>query len=60
MRGDILGPEHVIDDLQSALNHVRQLKSRGVTRCYDLLKVNKQRPEEVEEEEQHDDPQGSP
>ena len=59
VRGDILGPEHVLDDLQSALNHVRQLKSRGVTRCYDLLKVNRQRLEEVEEEEQHDDPQGS-
>ena len=59
VRGDILGPEHVLDDLQTALNHVRQLKSRGVTRCYDLLKVNRQRLEEVEEDEQQDDPQGS-
>ena len=59
VRGDILGPEHVLDDLQSALNHVRQLKSRGVTRCYDLLKVNRQRLEEVEKDEQQNDPQGS-
>ena len=27
VRGDILGPEHVIDDLQKSLNMVRQLKS---------------------------------
>ena len=30
-----------------------------MTRRYDLLKVNRQRLEEVEEDEQHDDPQGS-
>ena len=31
VRADILGPQHVLEDLQSALNKVRQLKSRGVT-----------------------------
>ena len=40
VRADILGPQHVLEDLQSALNKVRQLKSRGVTRFYDLRRVN--------------------
>ena len=49
VRGDILGPDHVIDDLQKALNQVRQLKSRGVTRWYDLQRVNKQRLDDVDD-----------
>lgn len=59
VRGDILGPDHVIDDLQKALNQVRHLKSRGVTRWYDLQRVNKQRLDDVEDDEQLDDPHGS-
>ena len=31
-----------MDDLQSAMNQVRQLKSRGVTRHFDLRRVNRQ------------------
>ena len=58
VRGDILGPERVIDDLQKSLNMVRQLKSRGVTRWYDLQRVNRQRLDDVDEDEQIDDPGG--
>ena len=58
VRGDILGPQHVLDDLQASLNMVRQLKSRGVTRYYDLRRVNRQQLEDVEEDEQYDDPDG--
>ena len=55
VRSDILGPEHVIDDLQKSLNMVRQLKSRGVTRWYDLNRVNRQRLEDVDDDEQIDE-----
>ena len=46
----------MLDDLQASLNTVRQLKSRGVTRYYDLRRVNRQQLEDVEEDEQYDDP----
>ena len=59
MRSDILGPEHVIDDLQKSLNLVRQLKSRGVTRWYDLNRVNRQRLEDVDDDEQIDESDGN-
>ena len=65
VRSDILGPEHVIHDLQKSLNMVRQLKSRGVTRWYDLSRVNRQRLDDVDDDddddddEQVDDPNGS-
>ena len=59
VRSDILGPEHVIDDLQKSLNLVRQLKSRGVTRWYDLNRVNRQRLEDVDDDEQIDEPDGN-
>ena len=58
VRADILGPQHVLEDLQSALNKVRQLKSRGVTRFYDLRRVNRQQLDDVEEDEQHTEPDG--
>ena len=58
VRGDILGPQHVLDDMQAALNTVRQLKSRGVTRYYDLRRANRQQLGDVEEDEQQDDPDG--
>ena len=58
VRGDILGPQHVLDDMQAALNTVRQLKSRGVTRYYDLRRANRQQLDDVEEDEQQDDPDG--
>ena len=51
--------ENGIDDLQKALNLVRQLKSRGVTRWYDLQRVNRQRLDDVDDDEQLDDPHGS-
>ena len=59
VRSDILGPEHVIDDLQKSLNLVRQLKSRGVTRWYDLNRVIRQRLEDVDDDEQIDEPDGN-
>ena len=58
VRADILGHQHVLEDLQSALNKVRQLKSRGVTRFYDLRRVNRQQLDDVEEDEQHTEPDG--
>ena len=58
VRGDILGPQHVLDDMQAALNTVRQLKSRGVTRYYDLRRSNRQQLDDVEEDEQQDDLNG--
>ena len=47
-----------MDDTQSALNLVRQLKSRGVTRYLDLQRVNRSQWLDVEEDEQRDDPDG--
>ena len=49
---------HVLDDVQKALNSVRQLRSRGVTRCYDLHKLNKHDIVDAEEDEHRDDPNG--
>ena len=59
VRGDILAPQHVLDDLQASLNTVRQLKSPSITRYYDLRRVNPQQLEDVEEDEQYDDHDGS-
>ena len=56
VRGDVLGREHAADDLQEALRTVQQLKSRGVTRYFDLQRVNKRRLEDVEDSEQEDRP----
>ena len=56
VRGDILGPQHVLDDMQAAT--VRQLKSRGVTRYYDLRRANRQQLDDVEDDEQCEDPDG--
>ena len=42
---------HALDDTQSALNTVRQLKSRGVTRYYDLNQTNRQNLADVEDDE---------
>ena len=56
VRGDVLGREHAADDLQNALRTVQQLKSRGVTRYFDLERVNKRRLEDVEDSEQEDRP----
>ena len=41
VRADIKGSQHALDDVQSALTTVRQLKSRGVTRYCDLHQLNK-------------------
>ena len=43
--------DHAIDDTQKALNTVRQLRSRGVTRFYDLQRTNRQNLADVEEDE---------
>ena len=51
-------PHHVLDDMQAALNTERQLKSRGVTRCYDLRRANRQQLDDVEDDEQCEDPDG--
>lgn len=40
--------QHILDDVQKALNTVRSLKSRGVTRFYDLYRLNKQELHDVE------------
>ena len=58
VRGDIYGAETMVDDLKFALNTVRSLKSRGVTRFYDLGSVNKRSLDDVESDEQMDDPDG--
>ena len=59
VRADILGPQHLLDDLQTATNQVRQLKSRGVTRYFDLRRVNRQQLDDVEEDEMKDEADGS-
>ena len=56
-----LGPAHVVmkeytephslEDTQEALNQIRQLRSRGVSRYYDLHKLNKRNLVDVEEDE---------
>ena len=51
VRADVKSFNHAIDDTQLALNTVRQLKSRGVTRFYDLNRVNRQNLADVEEDE---------
>ena len=42
IRADVKGMDHALDDTQLALNTVRQLRSRGVTRYYDLHRLNRQ------------------
>ena len=51
VRADVKSLNHAIDDTQLALNTVRQLKSRGVTRFYDLNRVDRQNLADVEEDE---------
>ena len=58
VRADVKSVGHVLDDVQKALNSVRQLRSRGVTRCYDLHKLNKHDIVDAEEDEHRDDPNG--
>ena len=48
----------MVDDLQFAINTVRQLRSRGVTRFLDLNQVNKRQLDDVEDDEQFDDMNG--
>ena len=43
--------DHALDDTQLALNTVRQLRSRGVTRYYDLHRLNRQHLADVEDDE---------
>ena len=42
VRADVKNTGHILDDVQKALNTVRSLKSRGVTRFYDLHRLNRQ------------------
>ena len=58
VRADVKSVGHVLDDVQKAINSGRQLRSRGVTRCYDLHKLNKHDLVGAEEDEQRDDPNG--
>ena len=51
VRADVKSFNHAIDDTQKALNTVRQLRSRGVTRFYDLQRTNRQNLADVEEDE---------
>ena len=51
VRADVKSFDHAIDDTQKALNTVRQLRSRGVTRFYDLQRTNRQNLADVEEDE---------
>ena len=47
-----------MDNIDEGLRVVSQLKSRGVTRFYDLRQVNRRRIEDVEDDEQMDFPNG--
>ena len=58
VRADIKGSQHALDDVQSALTTVRQLKSRGVTRYYDLHQLNKSNLVDVDSDAHMDDPAG--
>ena len=51
VRADVKSSGHALDDVQKALTSVRQLKSRGVTRYYDLHHLNKRNLAEVETDE---------
>ena len=51
IRADVKGMDHALDDTQLALNTVRQLRSRGVTRYYDLHRLNRQHLADVEDDE---------
>ena len=55
VRGDAFGPEHILDDTQSALNYVHQLRSRGVTRYLDLQRVNRSQLLDLDDDEQRDE-----
>ena len=59
VRGDVKGTQPLVEDLRTSLNEVRQLKSRGVTRYYDLNVVNKRRLDDVEDDEEVEDPNGN-
>ena len=58
VRGDLLGREHAMDKINEAVQVLQQLKSRGVTRCLDLGRVNRQMLEDVESEDQVEAPDG--
>ena len=58
VRADIKSIGHALDDAQQALSTVQQLRSRGVTRYYDLHHLNKRTLAEIESDDQHDDPDG--
>ena len=51
VRADVKSLGHALDDTQSALNTVRKLRSRGVTRHYDLNQANRQNLADVEDDE---------
>ena len=58
VRADIKSNGHALDDAQQALSAVQQLRSPGVTRYYDLHRLNKRTLAEIESDDQHDDPDG--
>ena len=58
VRADIKGSQHALDNVQAALTTVRQLKSRGVTRYYDLHQLNKNNLVDVDSDAHMDDPAG--
>ena len=51
VRADVKSLDHALDDTPGALNTVRQLRSRGVTRFYDLNRANRQNLADVEDDE---------
>lgn len=56
VRADILDPQYVVDDFQSATKqHVRHLKSRGMTRYFDIRRINRQHLDAVDEDEMKDE-----
>ena len=58
VRADVKSTGTAVDDVHKALTTVRQLKSRGVARYYDLHQLNEQDISEVEPDEHHDQPDG--
>ena len=51
VRPDVKNIAHSLEDTQEALNQIRQLRSRGVSRYYDLHKLNKRNLIDVEQDE---------
>ena len=51
VRPDVKNIAHSLEDTQEALNQIRQLRSRGVSRYYDLHKLNRRNLIDVEDDE---------